>query len=844
MRRTVAIIAGLLLLLGFAQCKKEKTNQESDESFELACDAGEYIDDNIQSQLDLLNDKTTPEAMAALAEWIKGQEGVASAVAFNDRVEYVYVDGTKGSVMVYDQTIENDFNYNFNKHSLTPHSFKLQHGNAVGSQKGFIYDAFPYLSSRYNVGDSIQKRFEEGGFEYAHPKEEDCTIDTLNAMFQYGYIQFITHADSDVFSTGERVTRKKRALYRDGLDNDLFREARLVIKTGLLGFKHRGRFFGVTSKYIKSFQYQFDNAIVFMGACKGFPEENALMKDAFLARHAATYFGFSNDVISRIVYATSNWIVSNLFYGRSVGEAYDIIYYSEDGNCTEFDYEGNTIKTCFLMESVHDIMWYETPPVAPLPQVITKEVENITATSALFRGTVISEEGCQEIVERGFCYGTGPGQFYGNVGGDAIVYEGPNTEDFACEATSLYSDMQYYVRAYAKMTSGEVCYGDELSFNTLTEEEDPQVFTFQPESITMVSAALRGGVTGGTSQTVTERGFCYGMEPNQGIGNFGSNRIPVGSGSGSFAYNLDGLTPNTIYYVKAYAITDLDHIIYGEELSFSTLSGGGGGVPVGVINGMFTINANGNQVYFSRGNLQFQASANMWRFAENQWDYLGEDNANISSTYSGWIDLFGWGTSGWNCGNTYFRPWDISNGYNDNKLYGPFGENNLTGDYAQSDWGYYNAISNGGDQNHLWRTLTQEEWDYVFQGRNTSSGIRYAKAQVNGIKGIILLPDDWNVAIYTLNNTNQNDASYDSNVIGMSQWNILEDEGAVFLPAAGWRSGHYLNMTRGYGDYWSASYYSIHNAYAVFFSDFDLITSYDDNRSSGCSIRLVFPAVK
>ena len=62
------------------------------------------------------------------------------------------------------------------------------------------------------------------------------------------------------------------------------------------------------------------------------------------------------------------------------------------------------------------------------------------------------------------------------------------------------------------------------------------------------------------------------------------------------------------------------------------------------------------QVMFSPGNLQFNAAEGThecadgtsrqgtWRFADNQWDYIGSANLNISSTYDGWTDLFGWGT--------------------------------------------------------------------------------------------------------------------------------------------------------------------------------------------------------
>ncbi|MBR7035054.1 MAG: hypothetical protein IKI25_04755, partial [Bacteroidales bacterium] len=74
----------------------------------------------------------------------------------------------------------------------------------------------------------------------------------------------------------------------------------------------------------------------------------------------------------------------------------------------------------------------------------------------------------------------------------------------------------------------------------------------------------------------------------------------------------------------------------------------------GAIKAAFSVSAD-KKVYFSQGNLQYQASTGTWRFAEHQYDIIGDgdDNANISSTNSGWIDLFGWGTSGYNGKNPY-----------------------------------------------------------------------------------------------------------------------------------------------------------------------------------------------
>ena len=460
-KKAITVIAALSLLLAFSQCKKDK---EDDENFELACDASEYINNNLQSQLDLLSDKTTPEAMEALAEWMKGQEGVSSAVPFNDRVEYVYVDGTKGSIMVYNQPDEDDLDDS--RWSLMPTVNRLQRGNVVGNHKCFIYDAFPYTSSNYNPGDTIQKRFEDRGYECVHPRSEECTIDTLKAMFQYGFVMIKTHTNSDVFATGEKVTRRKRELYRESMENDLIREANLVIKEGWLGFEHKDDFFGVTSKYIEGLQGEFDNTIVFMGACLGFPDENALLKDAFLHRHAATYFGFNNTVVPRITCRTSDWIVLNLFEGLSVGEAYNTIYFSELGNCFDFEHEGKTITTCLEIAGRRDIVWYEDPNA---PSVTTHEVQpgSIATTTATVSGSVVFPDPSQPIeYERGFVYGTSSeGLVVGEA--DQVVYPGSDLLNFSCTLTGLLPNTTYFVKAYSRWENNRVIYGNMVSFTTL-----------------------------------------------------------------------------------------------------------------------------------------------------------------------------------------------------------------------------------------------------------------------------------------------------------------------------------------------------------------------------------------
>ena len=276
--------------------------------------------------------------------------------------------------------------------------------------------------------------------------------------------------------------------------------------------------------------------------------------------------------------------------------------------------------------------------------------------------------------------------------------------------------------------------------------------------------------------------------------------------------------------------------------------------PVGSINGKFTVAA-GKQVYFSQGNLQYQASTSTWRFAEHQYDYVGDasngnvyvdevkcNNANISSTYTGWIDLFGWGTSGYSHGANAYQPWSTSTNSSDYHAYGAY-SNNLYDGNGQADWGY-NAISNGGNsENSGWRTLSKSEWDYVFNTRNTTSGIRYAKATVNSMNGVVLLPDNWNAIIYALNNTNSNVANFTSNTITAADWtDVLEANGAVFLPAAGNRSETSVGHVGSYGNYWMASIIDSNCVNYVYFDNSNLMTTSYYLRHEGRSVRLVHNA--
>lgn len=288
---------------------------------------------------------------------------------------------------------------------------------------------------------------------------------------------------------------------------------------------------------------------------------------------------------------------------------------------------------------------------------------------------------------------------------------------------------------------------------------------------------------------------------------------------------------------------------------------------------LFSI-GNNKKVIISQGNLQYQASSNTWRFAEHQYDYIGAQAGNTTTaadraTQSAWIDLFGWGTSGWNNGNTYYMPYDIlyggeASGYGYGPTNGSAYTFSLTGPYAHADWGIHDTISNGGNATGMWRTLTggnNSETDTLFKYRSTTTSnmptgeysvvAKFIKANIQGKNGIILFPDNYihptgiDVSVSNCRyNTINNSSPFGSFVVNKTNWAKMEAAGAIFIPAAGHRDGNVNILDVGtVAWYWSSTVVPIAlgagNSYAIKIFNGNSSLSEKNARNKGCSVRLV-----
>lgn len=428
-----------------------------------------------------------------------------------------------------------------------------------------------------------------------------------------------------------------------------------------------------------------------------------------------------------------------------------------------------------------------------LPTVSTSDATNISYTSATCGGNVTADGG-QTITARGVCYSTSQNPTISNN----KVQSGSGKGSFTCDLTGLSAGTTYYARAYATNNQG-TSYGQQVSFKT-TDALLPTVSTGDVLSLDYGKATCSGSVISDGYASVVERGICYGKNATPTISD---NKVIVGSGIGNFTCELTSLNSVTIYYYRAYAINSAG-IAYGEQKSFTSY------VQEGAINGLFSVSAY-KKIAFSKGNLQYQASTDTWRFAENQWDYMKDDNENISPTYDGWIDLFGWGTGN----NPTLCSTDDS-------------------DYSNFvDWGTNHTISNNN-----WRTLSKNEWQYILEGRSNASQLR-GLARVNSAYCLVLLPDNWTQPSGVSFSPTVSD--YTTNKYSASTWSVMEAHGAVCIPAGGYRTGTNRLPFTDHGC-WTSSTYSSSMAYQLEFTQSAGVLCDYSSKKRGISVRLVYDA--
>ena len=509
------------------------------------------------------------------------------------------------------------------------------------------------------------------------------------------------------------------------------------------------------------------------------------------------------------------------------------VYDQGDNEIISFDAPASTDNQ---IKSEHILLMNSKPVHYELVSVFTDPATSITSTGATLNGHYNAPDG-STVTERGFYWST--------VESDVIAHNS------SCQKETLNGDGTpfsqaltgltpgtYYFRAYAVNNTGEN-WGPVRQFTI--EEPVPTVVTDEATGVTTTGEATLNAHYTANGATITEVGFYWSTSAT----NLNNKATVSGSTTSPFHFDLTGLTPGT-YYFKAYVVTSTE-IQADNVKQFTILQP--------AIPGAYSVSPT-RLVVFAPANLQYNINPNasqssttspMWRFAEHQYDVIGE-NANVQNAWdrffyennvtpendptvgNRYIDLFSWGTSG--CPGSV-QPWFMirdSEPSNGQGIAMPGGTPNLGIGYSlgapsnytwycpghndiagtDNDWGQFNDIYNPRtgqiDQAGTWRTLTGSyyldehpengEWYYLMHRRSASTvngtaNARYCKASINGVNGLILFPDEYThpAGVAQPNSINESEVLCSVNTYTVADWNAMEAAYATFLPCGGTRHG-------------------------------------------------------
>lgn len=98
---------------------------------------------------------------------------------------------------------------------------------------------------------------------------------------------------------------------------------------------------------------------------------------------------------------------------------------------------------------------------------------------------------------------------------------------------------------------------------------DLKVETAAVSNLTAFSVKSGGSVSG--SEPINQRGICWGTEQNPTID--GDNHIPdIDPVAGEFSLKIGSLNPETVYFIRAYAVTKSGQTVYGNPVEVVTNS--------------------------------------------------------------------------------------------------------------------------------------------------------------------------------------------------------------------------------------------------------------------------------
>lgn len=138
----------------------------------------------------------------------------------------------------------------------------------------------------------------------------------------------------------------------------------------------------------------------------------------------------------------------------------------------------------------------------------------------------------------------------------------------------------------------------------------PSVTTTPASSITSTTASSGGTVTSDGGASVTSEGVCYALTANP------TSPCTSDGTSGSFVSSLSGLSPNTTYHYRAFAINSVGRS-YGSDLTFTTSAGALPSVTTSIASNISYTSATAGGVVLSNGDTAIIAEGTCYGLTMN-----------------------------------------------------------------------------------------------------------------------------------------------------------------------------------------------------------------------------------
>ena len=260
------------------------------------------------------------------------------------------------------------------------------------------------------------------------------------------------------------------------------------------------------------------------------------------------------------------------FAAKAEGLDYSTYYVLRAYVTTELAEKNDTVYSAvysFSTEAIQYATFYNT-----------KFVSDSTTYQSVTVNGGINELGDGELIERGFCWYpySYSNYSYNFESRDSMAVTTGTDADFTLKIEGLEPNTSYCVRAYAKKKAGKyeiVSYDDDyecVSTKSIAGVTFSRI-TCETDSTTYHSLNVKGGISSLGDGELLEKGFCW-YNSNESFESRDSLAVTTGTNA-DFSLKIDGLDPNTYYYVRSYAKTkvgDKERVYYSSSYGYSTNS--------------------------------------------------------------------------------------------------------------------------------------------------------------------------------------------------------------------------------------------------------------------------------